>query len=344
MQRPSHMVEDRGDRVLVRDVAVFRGFDPRFDAADGPMQKYDRARVDQIVGKTNDYLSIGQSPRLVERHKKDGEAVDPAAYGAFSNVRAVDTDGVPTIFADLEMSKADFAAKIASGRFPRLSAEIWRDGHMSEVAMLGRETPARPLPDLRFSKVGDREIFEMPEGGTFPGGGNTAVPEFDPKKKDNDMADNDDLKVECARLRAENDQLKAAKETFAKQGDDLKAEFTRQITAANERIAAAESEARKEKYARVLDNMQSEGYRVRPVRDELLKEICSAPDADAKVELFKKVLAKDAVGDASRVDQTGASAGSLKFGREEMDLAVKQSAGDPAKYAKILAGEIPLSR
>lgn len=343
MARASHIVEDRGDKVLVRDVAVFCGYDPRFDAPDGRMASYDRSKVESIVSKTNEHIAIGQFPRLVERHKRDGEQVDPATYGMFGNLRLSEESGVPTIVADLEMPKQDFKAKIASGRFPRLSAEIWRDGHMSEVAMLGRETPARPLPDFRFTKVGDREIFEMPAGGTYPGNGNTAVPEFDPddRKKDNDMQD-DDLKVECARLRAENDQLKAAKEQFEKGTADIKAEFTRQISEANERIAKAETEAKSEKYARKLDAMQAEGFRIKPVRDELLKELCSAADPDAKLDLFRKVVAKDAVNQP--LDQSGSTQGVEKFGKDEMDLAVRQSAGDPVKYRKILAGEIPLAR
>jgi hypothetical protein len=62
------------------------------------------------------------------------------------------------------MPKEAFDSLLATNAFPRRSAEIWKDNHLSEVALLGRDTPRRPLPDTRFTKHGSKVVFERPLG------------------------------------------------------------------------------------------------------------------------------------------------------------------------------------
>jgi hypothetical protein len=113
----------------------------------------------------------------------------------------------------VEMSRNDFDSYIASNRYPRRSAEIWNDDHMSEVALLGRDTPRRPLPDTRFSKQGDKTVFAIECSSCFeaaPGVGNVFVPGAAVRKKESNMADEakadeKDEKDEMSKILAEKD-------------------------------------------------------------------------------------------------------------------------------------------
>ena len=118
------------------------------------------------------------------------------------------------------MAKKDFDRYLASNRYPRRSAEIWEDGHLSEVALLGRETPARPLRDTKFTRTGEKKVFNRPT--TFamvsPGSANTYVPDgSDEQEEYNKMPDmtmpdhEEDASIKkdlLAKYRMENDELK----------------------------------------------------------------------------------------------------------------------------------------
>lgn len=342
----SHTVIQQGDKVVIRDLDVFCGYVPDLDKPGSSVEQYDRAKVEAVVERTNAIMSRGQLPRLVERHKREGETVDPACFGCFPSVRCDVREGVPYIVTDLEVPKAIFDSHIGSGRFPRLSAEIWKDGHMSEVALLGRETPARPIADMRFTKVGDREIFEMPEGGTFPGQGNVAVPTLieSPKKggKKKPMADSNDDGTEIKEAFAKQlaDTTASLKSQFEKQIETEREMFAKAIADVNARAASAENEARREKFGRVIDQMDAEGFRVNLVRDQLLEKLCSAKDSAAEIDFFRKVITKDPIG--VRVDLSGTSTGDKTvFSKDEIEREmaeiVKETAGKPAEFAKRIA-------
>lgn len=228
--RPSHNISDRDDKfVTIHDLELFVGHIPGFDADDSGMEEIDEEAIEQILERTKAHMSAGSNPKLVMLHQDENSEVPPEALGDIINIHRKDIhirtdDGEeytgPGIIGDVVMSKDDFNSYIATNRFPRRSAEIWKDGHMSEVALLGRETPARPLRDTRFTKSGSKSTYTRPI--TFaevaPGGNNTFVPTYgEDDKKENGMPEQEEmLPIEhdgadmelVDKLKAENDELR----------------------------------------------------------------------------------------------------------------------------------------
>ena len=162
----SHEVEKLADgKVRIRNLELFMGFDPSIDSdEDEAMQAYDNGRVKDIVKRTGKFISRGSRPKLVIEHEKDGRPTAPEAVGDITSVRYEERSGVAYVVGDVEMPKARFDELLATNAYPRRSAEIWKDNHLSEVALLGRDTPRRPLPDTRFTKQGSKVVFERPMG------------------------------------------------------------------------------------------------------------------------------------------------------------------------------------
>lgn len=160
---PSHVVDSVGtDRVVIRDLEVFAGYDPTVDdPKDRRMRKYDADGIARVVAKTRDMMNRGQRPKLILGHNPDEEdGIERPVIGDIINVKKIDIGGVPGIAGDVEMTREDFEAYLKSNRFPRRSAEIYADGFMSEVALLGSRTPARPIRDTKFSRGESRVEVE----------------------------------------------------------------------------------------------------------------------------------------------------------------------------------------
>ncbi len=162
----SHTVENTPEgKVRIKNLELFMGFDPSIDSdEDEAMQAYDNGRVKDIVQRTGKFISRGSRPKLVIEHEKDGKPTRPEAVGDITSVRYEERNGVAYVVGDVEMPKEAFDSLLASNAYPRRSAEIWKDNHLSEVALLGRDTPRRPLPDTRFTKHGSKVVFERPMG------------------------------------------------------------------------------------------------------------------------------------------------------------------------------------
>jgi len=162
----SHTVENTPEgKVRIKNLELFMGFDPSIDSdEDEAMQQYDNGRVKDIVQRTGKFISRGSRPKLVIEHEKDGKPTRPEAVGDITSVRYEERNGVAYVVGDVEMPKEAFDSLLASNAYPRRSAEIWKDNHLSEVALLGRDTPRRPLPDTRFGKYGSKAVFERPLG------------------------------------------------------------------------------------------------------------------------------------------------------------------------------------
>lgn len=211
IESPSHDVEEADDRVIIRRLELFSGYDPSIDdGSDEEIKKFNRRKVSSIVSRTRQFIARRQHPRLVILHSQEDHSEPKEAVGAVLNVEMEDRSGVPFIVGDVEMSRTDFEKYVGSNRFPRRSAEIWQDGHMSEIALLGRDTPRRPLPDTRFSKQGEKMVFAMECSSCFeaaPGVGNVFVPGAVTKQKESNMADEakteKDEKAEMQKLLAE---------------------------------------------------------------------------------------------------------------------------------------------
>lgn len=207
MITPSHRITDNGDKIVIHDLEVFCAFDPAIDDGDQDEElvKYDNRRVQAIVSSTNQYMAKGSHTRLVVMHERDGSE-PKSSVGRFTKISYEDRNGVGYIIGDCEIERGVFDKLLATNAFPRRSAEIWGEqNHLSEVALLGRETPRRPLPDTNFVRTGERISFARPlrfDMGAVGGGLSSFVP-----NESNTMADNDDLKKQFEALSAKCDQI-----------------------------------------------------------------------------------------------------------------------------------------
>lgn len=220
MSNPSHRVSDSGDKVVIHDLEVFCAYDPRIDGDHDPeLKRFDNERVREIVESTNAYMGKGSNPRLVVMHERDGNE-PKSSVGRFTKIRYEERNGVGYIVGDCEVERSVFDRLLATNAFPRRSAEIWQDqNHLSEVALLGRETPRRPLPDTNFARKGAPVTFSRNlrfDMGTVGGGLSTFVPDT----KGNNMADDNDLRKEVASLRAALEEMKNSKGKYAADEDE----------------------------------------------------------------------------------------------------------------------------
>lgn len=235
---PTHVVEPIGsDRVKIHDVELFVGF---IDGVDNPkdsdIKKFDQDRIRSIIDKTNQMISAGQATRLIPEHNSSEQnAADLGAIGRIDNIREARILGAPGIIGDITMSREHFDEFVASGSMPRRSAEIWPDGHMSEVALLGSRTPARPLPDMEFTKNGSAQRFTRPATCDLfaepsstphdPGMSNVTPPNGNKDSKMPSQDEIDKLRKRISELEDENKELKKSKNAAG--DDDKKTEASR---------------------------------------------------------------------------------------------------------------------
>ena len=224
MSNPSHRVTDAGDKVVIHGLEVFCAYDPSIDGDHDPeLARFDNERVQEIVDSTKRYMDRGSFPRLVVMHERDGKE-PKSSVGRFTNIGYEERDGVGYIVGDCEVERSVFDKLLATNAFPRRSAEIWQDqNHLSEVALLGRETPRRPLPDTHFERKGSRITFARPlrfDMGTVGGGLGTFVP----GTKETNMAE--DMREEINALKAAMDEMRESfKKRFADESDEDKADM-----------------------------------------------------------------------------------------------------------------------
>jgi len=368
-QKPSHRITENGDKVTIHDLELFVGHIDGFDDDDSEVKELDSEAIDGIIKKTKRHMSAGSSPKLVLMHQDENGNAPTESIGDIVNIHAkpikIDCgkgeiyEGAG-IIGDVEMSQKDFKKYLASNRYPRRSAEIWEDGHLSEVALLGRETPARPLRDTKFTRQGTKKVYHRPA--TFqmvsPGGTNVYIPSGSDEKEEYEMphtsmpeheedaslkkellakyrAENEELKGEVMKLKAQLDEMKPDEEKMAFDADELdeeiadtyqcpddeekheymeddeedkelKAEFRRLRKTKNghkvlskyakmkkqrnffkRQLQATAKKAKVQKYSRMLDAMQSQGYAIRAHRSTMLNELMTCKDPVAKVKFWK---------------------------------------------------------
>lgn len=224
VSQPSHQVTENGKTVVIHGLEVFCAYDPAVDGDTDPeLKKFDNERVRDIVESTRRYMAKGSMPRLVVMHEKDGNE-PKSSVGRFTSLRYEERDGVGFIVGDCEVERPVFDRLLATNAFPRRSAEIWADqNHLSEVALLGRETPRRPLPDTHFARPGEPVRFARSlrfDMGTVGGGLSTFVPEA----KETHMAM--DYDKEITALKASMDEMKSMmKKHFGAMEDEDKEEM-----------------------------------------------------------------------------------------------------------------------
>ena len=219
----SHPITDQGDKVTIERVELFMAFDPAIDdgEADPELKRFNNKRLKDIVASTRKHMARGSFPRLVIMHEKDGKE-PKSAVGRFPTISYEERDGIGYIVGDMEVNRTIFDAYIATNAFPRRSAEIWSgSNHLSEVALLGRETPRRPLPDTHFTRKGEKITCSKSNHDLVGAGGglNTFVPTT--TKEEASMASSDDMREELEAMKcAISDLSDMMKKKFADDSDD----------------------------------------------------------------------------------------------------------------------------
>ena len=221
--KTSHTVAEDGDKVMIERVELFMAFDPAIDdgEADPELKRFNNQRLRDIVASTRKHMARGSFPRLVIMHEKDGKE-PKSAVGRFPTISYEERDGIGYIVGDMEVNRNIFDAYIATNAFPRRSAEIWSgSNHLSEVALLGRETPRRPLPDTHFTRKGEKITCSKSNHDLVGVGGglNTFVPTT--TKEEASMASSDDMREELEAMKCAISELSdMMKKKFADDSDD----------------------------------------------------------------------------------------------------------------------------
>lgn len=402
-QRPgiSHEVVEDGDKATLRRVELFMAFDPSIDdgEADAELKKFDNERLKDIVRVTRAHMARGSYPQVVILHEKEG--TEPkSAVGRIPAINYEERNGIGYIVGDMEVSKPIFDRLIATNAFPRRSAEIWSESnHLSEIALLGRETPRRPLPDTHFAREGRKIVcsksnFDMVGIG---GGLNSFVPTTTKEKAE--MATHDeiathmeamkrsfeamcgaikskfdgtpvDMKDENAVEEAEDESEKMAEPKAEEMAEedaihidigshdvegDIEAgeeEEEEEVLASRKsayslrsenarlkaRMSRLEAEIKREKFAREIDLMEQEGYRIPETqRENLMSSLMASKDPVALLESWRDLFARDPIG--TKIDMSRAA---LPKSVEVSDIGslVKQFAGKPDEFAKAINSRI----
>ena len=218
----SHPITDQGDKVTIERVELFMAFDPAIDGDEDPeLKRFNNKRLKDIVASTRKHMARGSFPRLVIMHEKDGKE-PKSAVGRFPTISYEERDGIGYIVGDMEVNRDIFDRFIATNAFPRRSAEIWSgSNHLSEVALLGRETPRRPLPDTHFTRKGEKITCSKSNHDLVGAGGglNTFVPTT--TKEEASMASSDDMREELEAMKCAISELSdMMKKKFADDSDD----------------------------------------------------------------------------------------------------------------------------
>lgn len=382
----SHRIREAGDKITIEGVELFMAFDPQIDdgKADPELKRFDNDRLRNIVKSTGKHIRRGSFPRVVVMHEKDGKE-PKSSVGRIPTIRYEERDGVGYIVGDMEVGRDIFDRLIATNAFPRRSAEIWSESdHLSEVALLGRETPRRPLPDTHFARAGQKITFSKSNHDLAGVGGglNTFVPAT--IKEEAAMPSDSDIReqleaMKCA-IEGMAESMKkhfgSAEEKGDEEKDDMAGEGMKFAEEAGEgdgvhididshgeeqedegeeqeviamrstyairsenarlkaRMARLEAEMKREKFAREIDILEQEGYRIpESQRGALLAQLQSASDPVALLESWRDLFARDPIG--TKIDMSRASLPKAMSPGDVGDL-VKQFAGKPEEFAKAI--------
>ena len=288
------------------------------------IRRYDASKTREVLEQTKARMGKGMYPRIALGHadRVPGITDKRPSVGRIVSLDGFDSDGVLTIVGDMEMSREQFDANLATNAYPRRSAEIFAaDSRMTAVALIGAETAARDMADTDFSAGGMVEIFSA-ETTTFemqsPGGGqNTYIPSTGEGTEGKEMTREEIVAIvmEClkscgvsasapAAATVESDAMsrtepaKVAPVAPAAPAPDTFAREREEFTA---RIEQLEHANRVERFSRTIDNMAAEGFRIPAARREsLISALAVSKDPDAMVALFRDTFARDPIG--QRID------------------------------------------
>lgn len=406
--KQSHEVMEDDGKVTLRRVELFMAFDPTIDDGeqDPELKKFDNARLKEIVRSTRGHMARGSFPQIVILHEKEG--TEPkSAVGRIPALNYEERDGIGYIVGDMEVSRPIFDKLIATNAFPRRSAEIWSESnHLSEIALLGRETPRRPLPDTHFAREGRKIVcsksnFDMVGIG---GGLNSFVPTT--TKETAEMATHDEIakhmeamkrsfeamceavktkfdgtpvedwkgKYEAEEAEDEADKSKNAAEPASEDEKDemggdgvhidigshegapdeveIEADEEEEVLASRKssyslkaenarlkaRMSRLEAEIKREKFAREIDLMEQDGYRIPEAqRENLMSSLMSSSDPVALLESWRDLFARDPIG--TKIDMSRASL-PKSVNNTDISALVKEFAGRPDEFVKAINSRI----
>lgn len=312
-------------RILIHNLELFVGFDPTVDSDNGRIKKFDAGKIERIVSHTTEIMRRGQNPKLILGHNVEDEMAPlKPSIGDIVRIRMKSIHGAPGIVGDVEMDIFDFDSLLRKNQYPRRSAEILGGILLSEVALLGSQTPGRPLPDTKFAANDYQEVerfcrdvpteaFAEPTATPHgPGPGNVLIPSSI-KKKGSDMPDEDkDMKAKLKaamdeigelkkKLKDKNEADDEDKEKNAEEDEKKEKEKNAAVEEREKffekRIDGLENQLTREKYARRLDTLVTQGSRLSKERyDEILDRVSAAKDPEKEFEFFSKMIPRGHVG------------------------------------------------
>lgn len=296
-------------------------YDPRIDDAknDPALAKWTNERLQKSIAVTRQHMDRGSMPQFVLRHAtKEGTPAPDIALGPVSDLWYEERDGVGYAVADAEFNEDDFAALIESNRYPRRSAEFWPDNdHMSEIALLGRDTPRRALPDSHFDRKGAKAFFGKTrfDYAGIGGGANTFVPTAGRKNDEMTTEERlDKLENALSGMSKQLNKLCGEKEDAPKDENKKslgsialtvdapadtvsRAEFNSAVLALEAtkvEMAKVSAEAAKEKFGRVVDALvNQDGIAIKDEdREGVIARIAGAADPAAEIDYIKRNFQK----------------------------------------------------
>jgi hypothetical protein len=162
---------------IIPDVTVFDEHEER-DAKGEVIRRFDRAKLDIIVARTNDRDSKGMYCPLAIGHTKDGvpESEQPELVGYAREFFTVYDDSLKRFVIRckyyVRKEKAEDAKK-----YPRTSVELWQkpeDMFFDPISMI-RRTPQLNIPQWTYAMNGQKIRYAMGEPTRY---------EYDPMDKD----------------------------------------------------------------------------------------------------------------------------------------------------------------
>jgi len=137
--------------------------------------------------------------------------------------------------------------------------------------------------------------------------------------------EDEEMEAEDEEMEAEDEEVLAARSTYAIRSENARLKA---------RMARLEGEIKREKFAREIDILEQEGYRIpESQRGALLAQLQAARDPVALLESWRDLFARDPIG--TKIDMSRASLPKAMSPGDVGDL-VKQFAGKPEEFAKAI--------
>ena len=362
----SHHVTMGNGRAVIHGLEVFSGYDEDFDSRrpkDDEIRKWTPENVQELARVTQSMIEDRRlHPQIIIRHTPDQADSLPTSehntVGRLSRVWFEDRGGVPYVVADADMPAAEFEQLILSNRFPRRSAQIYEsDMQLSEVSLLGREAPNRPLPDTHFSKTRHSIRFDrtLPElNVAHPGPSNTPRGIEMPEKTDDYKSELEELQKKYAKLEEENEELrKAAKSSKNEKDEDnrerednskeitrIRSDYTKQIEDLKKDLECERHARLVQQAERSIDSLETEGYNFGDARSDVVDDLVTSEDMGKRLDFYKRLVHQSPINrrvvDFSKhnidIDANGGDAKVADLARKARQYAK----GDADKFRKFM--------